>query len=81
MRFGIFFQNEHTTSEIESTVLLVDDEGIQTSDVPFAIADQHSKTGQLYGVYLQDEWKLTPKLTLNYGARFDIVRAFTREPA
>ncbi len=23
------------------------------------------------GVYLQDEWKLTPTLTLNYGARFD----------
>ena len=23
-------------------------------------------------MYLQDEWKLTPKLTLNYGARFDV---------
>ena len=24
------------------------------------------------GTYLQDEWKLTPKLTLNYGGRFDV---------
>ena len=78
-RFGIFFQNEHTTSDIVSTVLPIDAAGNQTSDVPFAIADEHSKNGQLYGLYLQDEWKLTPKLTLNYGARFDIVRAFTHE--
>jgi outer membrane receptor protein involved in Fe transport len=79
VRFGLFFQNEHTSSNVTSTVLSVDAEGDQTSDVPFAITDKHQKTGQLYGVYLQDEWKLTPELTLNYGARFDIVRAYTRE--
>lgn len=79
VRFGVFFQNEHTTADDLSTVLPVDDEGNQTSDVPFTIDDRHSKTGQLYGVYLQDEWRLTPKLTLNYGARFDVVRAFTHE--
>ena len=32
-----------------------------------------------YGIYLQDEWSLTPTLPLNYGARFDAVRAYTRE--
>ena len=79
VRFGVFFQNEHTTATDVSTVLPVDDDSNQTSDVPFAITDRHTKTGQLYGIYLQDEWKLTPKLTLNYGARFDIVHAFTRE--
>jgi outer membrane receptor protein involved in Fe transport len=47
--------------------------------VPFTITDKSSKTGQLYGVYVQDEWALTPKLTLNYGARFDVVHAFTHE--
>jgi outer membrane receptor protein involved in Fe transport len=79
VRFGLFFQNEHTTSDVVSTVLAVDADGDQTSDVPFTIADRHSKTGQLYGAYLQDEWKLTSNLTLNYGARFDIVHAYTRE--
>ena len=79
LRFGLFFQNEHTTSKVTSSVLPVDDEGAPTSDVPFAIVDANKKTGQLYGAYLQDEWKLTPTLTLNYGARFDVVRAFTRE--
>jgi outer membrane receptor protein involved in Fe transport len=78
-RFGIFFQNEHTKSDIDSTVLPVDSNGDQTSDIPLNIVDRNSKTGQLYGVYLQDEWKLTPKLTLNYGARFDVVRAYAHE--
>ena len=79
IRFGLFFQNEHTTSDISSTVLAVDSDGNQTSDIPFVIADDHTKTGRLYGAYLQDEWKLTPKLTLNYGARYDIVDAYTKE--
>ena len=79
LRFGVFFQNEHTTSDVVSTVLPVDADGNQTSDVPFTIVDQGSKTGQLYGAYLQDEWKLTPELTLNYGARFDVVHAYTHE--
>jgi outer membrane receptor protein involved in Fe transport len=86
LRFGLFFQNEHTTSKVVSTVLPTNDCGADpsciitpTSDVSFDITDQGSKTGQLYGAYLQDEWKLTSKLTLNYGARFDIVRAFTKE--
>jgi outer membrane receptor protein involved in Fe transport len=87
LRFGVFFQNEHTKSNVVSTVLPVDCsisadpdcEPVQTSDVPFTIIDKNSKTGQLYGAYLQDEWKLTPTLTLNYGARFDVVHAFTHE--
>jgi outer membrane receptor protein involved in Fe transport len=87
VRFGVFFQNEHTTSNVTSNVLPVDCsfatdpncDPVQTSDVPFTIIDAHHKTGHLYGVYLQDEWKLTPKLTLNYGARYDVVNAYTKE--
>jgi len=86
LRFGIFFENEHTTSKVESTVLPSNDCGadpdciiVQTSDVPFTITDPGHKTGKLYGIYLQDEWKLTPTLTFNYGARYDVVRAFTSE--
>jgi outer membrane receptor protein involved in Fe transport len=87
VRFGLFFENEHTTSNVTSSVLPVscsfaadpDCDPVQTSDVPFTIIDAHHKTGRLYGAYLQDEWKLTPKLTLNYGARYDIVNAYTKE--
>lgn len=79
LRFGVFFQNERTRSNVTSRVFTVDDSGAQASDVPISITDVGGKTGQLYGVYLQDEWSLTPTLTFNYGARFDAVRAYTRE--
>jgi outer membrane receptor protein involved in Fe transport len=82
-RFGIFFQNEHTTSEVVSTVLPTDCSILNIPncdpETPFTITDRDRKTGQLYGIYVQDEWKLTPELTLNYGARYDVVRAYTHE--
>jgi outer membrane receptor protein involved in Fe transport len=79
IRFGVFFQNERTRSAIISTVLPVDALGNQTSDLTRTIINTGGRNGQLYGVYLQDEWTLSKKLTLNIGVRFDAVRAFTRE--
>jgi len=79
VRFGAFFENEHTHSHLISNVLPVDAEGNQISDVPFAITDEASKNGQLYGLYLQDEWTLAPTLTFNFGARYDVVHAYTHE--
>ena len=79
LRFGVFFQNERTRSLVTSRVFAVDASGTQTSDVPLSITDRGGRNGQLYGVYLQDEWSITPTLTLNFGARFDAVRAYTRE--
>ena len=51
--------------------------GYQTSDVPFSIVDDHAKTAWLYGIYLQDEWRCTDQLTLNYGARADLLNGYT----
>jgi outer membrane receptor protein involved in Fe transport len=79
LRFGVFFQNERTRSQVTSQVFPVDAAGNQTTDIPVTIAEEGEKTGQLYGIYLQDEWTLSPGLTLNYGLRFDAVRAYTRE--
>jgi outer membrane receptor protein involved in Fe transport len=79
LRFGLFFQNERTRSLVTSQVFPVDRDGNQTSDIPLSITDSGEKNGQLYGIYLQDEWTLAPALTLNYGLRFDAVRAYTDE--
>ncbi|MEO5640606.1 MAG: TonB-dependent receptor, partial [Sphingomicrobium sp.] len=79
VRFGLFFQNERTRTAVTSRVLPVDEDGNQLTDAPFSIVDRGGRNGQLYGAYLQDEWSVTPKLTINYGARFDIVRAYTSE--
>jgi outer membrane receptor for Fe3+-dicitrate len=36
-----------------------------------SIPDNHVLHGLVAGIYLQDEWKILPKVTVNYGARFD----------
>jgi outer membrane receptor protein involved in Fe transport len=41
------------------------------ADTPFTIPDGSSKTGGTAGAYIQDEWRITDKLTLNTGVRFD----------
>jgi outer membrane receptor protein involved in Fe transport len=45
-------------------------------DAPFAVTDAVAKLGWLYGVYVQDEWKLTNQLTINAGLRFDQMNEF-----
>ena len=45
-------------------------------DTPCNVAENVSKLGWLLGVYLQDEWKLTDNLTLNFGVRFDQMLQF-----
>ena len=56
-----------------------DEAGNQTSSDPLTIVDDSSKRGNLTSLYLQDEWRLDPRLTVNYGVRFDHVAAFTNE--
>ncbi|MGP8197919.1 MAG: TonB-dependent receptor [Limisphaerales bacterium] len=48
-------------------------EAFNTSTLaPVNIVDDHPLYGLFAGLYVQDEWKLTSQLTLNYGARFDV---------
>jgi len=79
LRAGYFIQGERSISQTNSLVLPTDDTGTQTSDQPFSITDNSGKTGWLYGIYLQDEWKIVPRVTLNFGGRFDLIDQFTHE--
>ncbi|MDB5397416.1 MAG: TonB-dependent receptor [Rhodospirillales bacterium] len=79
LRAGLFASAERTISQVTSDVFLVDQAGNQLSDQPTRNFDQNSKTGYLYGLYLQDEWTIASGLTLNFGGRFDIVNAYTNE--
>jgi outer membrane receptor protein involved in Fe transport len=79
LRAGFLVQGERSSGATTSSVLPVDANGVQTSDQPLSIIDQTGKTGWLYGVYLQDEWKVVPTLTINFGARFDLVDEYTHE--
>ena len=53
--------------------------GSAASTTPLTIQDGQGKTGGLYGVYVQDEWHILPHVTVNYGARFDLVDEYTHE--
>jgi outer membrane receptor protein involved in Fe transport len=77
LRSGIFLQSDHSKSLTTSAVIGLDDAGNQISDIPENIVDNGGKTEWIYSVYLQDEWKLIPSVTVNYGLRFDKFTAFT----
>ena len=79
LRAGYLAQIEHATAATTSSVLPVNAAGEQTSAQPLSIINNQNNAGVLYGVYIQDEWRITPKLTLNYGLRFDAVEEFTHE--
>jgi outer membrane receptor for ferrienterochelin and colicins len=77
LRGGIFLQSDHSKSLTTSQVIALDANGNQTSDVPISIVDNGAKTEWIESLYLQDEWKVIPSLTFNYGLRFDKFTAFT----
>ncbi|CAJ0771639.1 MULTISPECIES: TonB-dependent receptor [Ralstonia] len=79
LRAGVFVQRERYVADNTASVFAADGSGAQTSTTPFTIVDNHSGSGTTMGVYLQDEWKPTDKLTVNYGARYDRVNTIVSE--
>jgi outer membrane receptor protein involved in Fe transport len=73
LRGGFLLTVETARVETNNQVFPVDAAGNQTSDVPFTVINNQRKTGAYYGFYLQDEWKVFEPLTINFGARFDVV--------
>ncbi|MEO6145925.1 MAG: TonB-dependent receptor, partial [Sulfuriferula sp.] len=76
LRVGILASQEHLDNTNDVLTFPANNAGSQTSTTPFGFTDNNSKTANLYGVYAQDEWKASDKLTVNYGVRFDQVDAY-----
>ena len=76
LRAGFMITAEKTDVSNISTVLPVDPDTGAISPTPETIADANSLLGWNLGAYVQDEWKLTGQLTLNYGIRFDQLYQF-----
>ncbi len=78
LRGGFQFEVDSTNVTTDSSVIQLNAAGTQQmSDQPIPIYQGSQTTGTLYGFYLQDEWKILPRVTLNYGARFDGVNEYT----
>ena len=78
LRFGFLVQQAIAGGKRFSQVLPVDSSGAPTTDVPLGIPNSFTKTGGLYGLYIQDEWRILPSVTVNSGLRFDGVNEFTQ---
>jgi len=74
LRGGVTLLDDSLSVHSTTTVFPVDANGNPTGPA-FPIADNSVVHALFVGVYVQDEWKILPKVTLNYGARFDLFAA------
>ncbi len=61
----------------DSLVFPVDDTGAQSSDVPVAVNNSDHASNVVTGIYVSDLWKLTDRLSVNSGLRWDHLSGFS----
>ncbi len=71
LRFGLLGQ--YTSERLDTNTLAfpVDEDGAQATTDPKRIIDHGGNWAVEAGAYIQDEFHITPKLTFNYGLRYD----------
>jgi outer membrane receptor protein involved in Fe transport len=71
LRGGLTYLHEAVTADTTTTVFEVNGAGDATSG-PIPVTQNNGPHADYGGIYLQDEWKIVPQLTLNAGGRFDV---------
>lgn len=79
LRYGVYGEFERATSSNNALVFPADADGNQTSTTPMNILDSSRILARTDALYLQDEWSIGDKWTVNYGARADRYDAFKPE--
>ncbi|NPC65528.1 TonB-dependent receptor [Komagataeibacter sp. AV436] len=73
VRFGFQVFAERNITKADSLVQNNDTGALQS------IHTGNGRTGDVYGLYVQDEWRPLRNVTVNYGLRFDGVGEYTNE--
>lgn len=71
LRYGIYGSFERAVSGNNAWVFPADADGNQTSTTPINILDGSRLVAKTWSAYVQDEWSIFDKWTLNYGLRGD----------
>ena len=80
LRTGLLATYDSERLDTDTSVFPIDLLEQQSSDEPLQIADNSGNNGSGVGLYIQDEWRLNDRVTVNYGARYDRFDAsFDRE--
>jgi hypothetical protein len=66
LRGGGSFLEEYVGANTSTTVIT------NSTDTIGTIPQDNRSRAQFYDLYLEDEWKILPRLTFNYGCRFDV---------
>lgn len=78
LRYGGLITAERATSNTSSQVFpCLDLACTSVGTTPTSVFETSAITGWTYSAYVQDGWKLLPTVTINYGARFDVLNAYT----
>ena len=79
IRAGFTVTGERNVSSTDSLVVPAPGGAAPASGAPFNVHQGAGLTGTLFGVYVQDEWRVLPQLTINDGLRFDQVNEYADE--
>ncbi|MET0616846.1 MAG: TonB-dependent receptor [Luteibacter sp.] len=79
LRYGVYGEFERATASNNALVFPADADGNQASTTPLNILDSSRILARTYALYLQDEWSIGEKWTVNYGVRTDRYDAFKPE--
>jgi outer membrane receptor protein involved in Fe transport len=86
VRGGFLVQRERATANTQGNTLLqvLSDptdptSALVPSDQPFGFTDSSDLIGWTYSAYLQDEWRIVPTVTVNFGLRFDAITSPLQE--
>ncbi len=76
VRFGEFLSDESLSNQSTLQALPGNAAGQQTGNTPVSFMDRGGFHAYEAGIYVEDSWKATQRLTLNYGVRLDRIDAY-----